>query len=292
MPELPEVENVRRNLEKLVVGKTIESVDVRLGRIIRTPDDVRRFCFELAGKTITEVNRKGKYLLFSLPPYTLISHLRMEGRYGLARMDDPELPHTHVVFHFTDGDELRYRDVRQFGTMDLVISENEFPAGLRNLGPEPLDEKFLASGLFMTIHKRTAPIKALLLNQTCIAGLGNIYVDEALFSAHIHPERKGCSISESEVTDLLVAIRDIIRRAIDAGGSSIRTYVDGYGRHGGFQMELSVYGRTGQPCVTCGSAIEKIRVAGRGTHYCPVCQVRDIDLTQGIKRLSKGGSSD
>jgi formamidopyrimidine-DNA glycosylase len=291
MPELPEVENVRRNLEALVVGKTIESVEVRLPRIIRTPDDVVRFCIELSGKVITGVGRRGKYLLFSVPPYTLVSHLRMEGRYGLLHKGDLLEPHTHVIFHFTDGDELRYRDVRQFGTMDLITSENDWPAGFRKLGPEPLDESFTAIDLYQTLHRRKAPVKALLLDQTCIAGLGNIYVDESLFMARIHPERSGNSLSEAEVDILLVQIREVIRRAIAAGGSSIRSYVDGYGRHGGFQMELNVYGRTGQPCVNCGMPIEKTRVAGRGTHYCSNCQQLVSGKSAPGEGMAKGGTS-
>jgi formamidopyrimidine-DNA glycosylase len=287
MPELPEVENVRRNLETLVVGKTIESVEVRLPRIIRTPDDTVRFALELSGRTITGVGRRGKYLLFSVPPYTLISHLRMEGRYGLSHKGDPIEPHTHVIFHFTDGDELRYRDVRQFGTMDLVTSELDFPAGFQKLGPEPLDESFTAADFFQRLHSRKAPVKALLLDQSCIAGLGNIYVDESLFLSHIHPERIGCSLTESEVSLLLEQIRAVIQKAIAAGGSSIRSYVDGYGRHGGFQMELNVYGRAGQACVTCGSQIEKIRVAGRGTHFCRVCQQLDVPDLSNVPKISR-----
>jgi formamidopyrimidine-DNA glycosylase len=272
VPELPEVENVRRDLETLVVGRTVERVDVRLARIVRTPDDAREFALRLAGCTVTGVRRRGKYLLFDVPPYCLVSHLRMEGRYGLAAAHDPEAPHTHVVFHFTDGTQLRYRDVRQFGTMDLVPAEGPYPAGLAELGPEPFDPALDPTTFRARLHHRRAPIKAVLLDQTCVAGLGNIYVDESLFLAGIHPERPASALTRAQCAALLDAIREILTRAIDAGGSSVRSYVNGYGRHGGFQMQLNVYARAGEPCRRCGTPIEKLRVAGRGTHVCPVCQ--------------------
>lgn len=283
MPELPEVENVRRSLQELIVGKTIERVHVSLPRIIRTPDDVVRFQVELEGGKVTSIGRRGKYLIFHIPPYMLVSHLRMEGQYRLCEGQDEVVPHTHVVFHFTDGTELRYRDVRQFGTMDLVRSQEDWPKGLASLGPEPFSEDLTPASLYRTIHRRRAPIKAVLLDQTCIAGLGNIYVDEALFAAHIHPARSADQLKKRQVSVLLDEIRSVLQRAIEAGGTSIRTYVNGYGRHGGFQMELAVYGREGQPCRRCGTLIEKTRVAGRGTHFCPRCQPKPRNSRQRVR---------
>lgn len=283
MPELPEVENVRRSLETLIVGKTIASVDVRLPRIIRTPDDVVRFATELQGGTISEVRRRGKHLLFEIPPYLLVSHLRMEGQYRLAMTGDEMATHTHIIFQFTDGTELRYRDVRQFGTMDLVVPPVNLPPGLQSLGPEPFDETLDKRTFHQVLKRRNAPIKAVLLDQTTIAGLGNIYVDEALFAAHIHPERPANRLTPKQAGELLRTIRDVLERAIEAGGSSIKTYVNGYGRHGGFQMELNVYGRAGEPCRHCGTPIEKSRVAGRGTHVCRKCQPKPRGV--GDKRL-------
>jgi len=272
VPELPEVENVRRSLQELVVNKTIEHVKVYLPRIVRTPDDSLRFQNSLEGCTILGVDRRGKYLVFDLPPYKLISHLRMEGQYRLREGTDEMAPHTHVIFHFTDGTELRYRDVRQFGTMDLVGPSDPLPSGFAALGPEPFDEALTPETFYRLIHKRSAPIKAVLLDQKCIAGLGNIYVDESLFGAQIHPGRTASQLKKHQVATLLVEIRAVLERAILAGGSSIRTYTNGYGRHGGFQIQLKVYGREGQPCFRCGTLIEKTRVAGRGTHFCPSCQ--------------------
>ncbi len=296
MPELPEVENVRRSLESLVVGKTISSVDVRLPRIIRTPDDIQQFQIELIGCTIRGVGRRGKYLLFDVSPYTLVSHLRMEGQYRLAEAGDEEAPHTHVVFRFTDGTELRYRDVRQFGTMDLLAPGQPGPEGLAALGPEPFDPLFDATAFYRRIHRRTAPIKAVLLDQTVVAGLGNIYVDESLFRARIHPLLPANRVTKKQCAELLEAIRAVLQEAIDAGGTSIKSYVDGYGRHGGFQIQLDVYGREGEPCRACGAEIVKLRVAGRGTHVCPICQKQPrvrgkVGRTSGSTTRSRGERS-
>jgi formamidopyrimidine-DNA glycosylase len=272
MPELPEVETVRRGLEELVVGRTIAAVEVRLPRIVRTPSSPESFANQLVGLTVTGVGRRGKYLLFHIPPYTLVSHLRMEGKYRMVPASDALEPHTHVIFQFTHGEELRYRDVRQFGTMDLTRTDQEWPKGLRELGPEPLEDELTVDLLHQKLHRRSAPLKAVLLDQTTLAGLGKIYVDEALFKSRLHPELPANRITQNECERLLTEIRSVLQSAIDAGGSSIRSYVNGYGRHGGFQILLDVYGRSGEPCHVCGSTIQKLRVAGRGTHVCPVCQ--------------------
>ncbi|MGB8953830.1 MAG: DNA-formamidopyrimidine glycosylase [Tumebacillaceae bacterium] len=274
MPELPEVETVRRGLESLVVGKTIDKVTVNLGRIIRTPDDVAQFKVMLEGLTIDEVARRGKYLLIGIGPYTLVSHLRMEGRYGLYGSDEPVEKHTHVIFHFTDGTELRYKDVRQFGTMD-ILPRGEFSAlpGLALLGPEPLADSFTVAALREQAHKRrSGKLKALLLDQTFVAGLGNIYVDEVLFQAGLHPEALITELTEEQIGRLHGSIVDVLAKSVALGGSSIKTYVNGYGQEGGMQHELYVYGRENTPCPNCGTPIEKTRIAGRGTHFCPNCQ--------------------
>lgn len=274
MPELPEVETVRRGLSSLVVGKTIEYVNVRLPRIIRYPG-VDGFVSRIEGRTIAGIRRRGKYLLIDIPPYTLISHLRMEGQYRVVPKDEPAAPHTHVVFGLSNGEELRYRDVRQFGTMDIILPDEPAPSGLATLGPEPFDANFAPDALYERIHRRAAPIKSVLLDQSVIAGLGNIYVDEALFLSGIHPLTPANCVSKKQCDGLLASIRDVLGRAIEAGGSSIRSYVNGYGRHGGFQMQLNVYARAGQPCLVCGGEIEKVRLGGRGTHYCPICQPKN-----------------
>jgi len=273
MPELPEVETVRRTLMQLVTGKTIHHVSITLPRIIRRPAEPEQFGRWLEGQTIQTVERRGKFLRFVLDDCVLVSHLRMEGRYGLYRTEEPVEKHTHVIFHFTDGTELRYRDVRQFGTMDLFAKGEEWQhPPLNRLGLEPLDRSFTLEAFRAAYRDRKACIKALLLNQQLVVGLGNIYVDEALHAAGIHPGREIASLSDAEWATLHQSIIRTLEEAVAAGGSSIKSYVNGQGEMGMFQHQLKAYGRKGEPCLTCGAPIEKTVLAGRGTHYCPHCQ--------------------
>lgn len=274
MPELPEVETVRRTLETLIVGKKIQSVSVNLPRIIQRPDDIELFCNYLSQTTITGVGRRGKFLKIFCDPYVLVSHLRMEGKYRLANQEEEMEKHTHVIFHFTDGTELRYRDVRQFGTMHVFLrGEEELNQPLKKLGPEPLDpDQFTLEWFQSTLAKRKTKIKPLLLNQEYLVGLGNIYVDESLFQAGIHPERAADTLSEQEIILLFDSIRKTLTNAVEAGGSSIRSYLNGQGEMGMFQLQIQVYGRKNEPCCRCGNPIERMVVGGRGTHICPTCQ--------------------
>ncbi|MCM3313440.1 DNA-formamidopyrimidine glycosylase [Bacillus sp. FSL K6-6483] len=275
MPELPEVETVRRTLLQLVKNKTITDVDVGWPKMIKEPDDVERFIQLLKGQTIEDIGRRGKFLLFVLNDYVLVSHLRMEGRYGLYQPTDEKTKHTHVVFSFTDGSELRYADVRKFGTMHLFAKGAEHAAmPLAQLGVEPFSEQFTVELLEQAYAKTTRAIKTALLDQKTVVGLGNIYVDEALFHAGIHPERTASSLSKEEYHNLHKEIKRTLKEAIEAGGSSIKSYVNGQGEIGMFQQQLHVYGRKQQPCHHCDTAIEKTVVGGRGTHYCPNCQPR------------------
>lgn len=285
MPELPEVETVRRTLQTLITGKTIESVTASLPRILQRPDDPAVFAAMLAGRTFRAVERRGKFLRLLLDGLTLVSHLRMEGRYGLYRRDDPVETHTHVIFHFTDGTELRYKDVRQFGTMHLFAPGEEWQSPpLNKLGIEPLSDEFTPEAFFRVLGRRTTKIKPLLLNQELIVGLGNIYVDESLHLAGIHPERTADSLTKEEKERLHRAIVGTLAAAVEAGGSSVKSYVNGQGEMGMFQHRLKVYGRTGEPCEACGHAIEKSVVGGRGTHVCPACQPGP----RGIRATPKG----
>lgn len=273
MPELPEVETVRRTLGQLVTGKTIERVTVLLPRIIQRPDDTVAFAAMLAGRTIRAVERRGKFLRLILDGMVLVSHLRMEGRYGVYRADEEIERHTHVLFHFTDGTELRYRDVRQFGTMHLFEPGEDLTLPpLNKLGLEPLDEQFDYDAFSAVARGKSTKIKPFLLNQGYVAGLGNIYVDEALYRAAIHPERPTRSLSAEETRSLHEAIVATLREAVDAGGSSIKSYVNGQGEMGMFQQQLSAYGKQGEPCARCLTPILKKVVGGRGTHFCPSCQ--------------------
>ncbi|MDR6226577.1 DNA-formamidopyrimidine glycosylase [Desmospora profundinema] len=273
MPELPEVETVKRTLETLIVGKTIEKVTVDLPRIIQEPPDPALFEALLAGRTVTGVGRRGKFLRIFVDPWIIVSHMRMEGRYSVVRRQEPVAKHTHVRFHFTDGSELRYNDVRQFGTMHLYRQGEDLERPpLNKLGPEPLSDTFTLDVFRQRLSNRKTTIKALLLNQAVVSGLGNIYVDEALFEAGIHPERAVPEVTEEELKRLHAAIRSTLIKAVEAGGSSVRSYVNGKGEMGMFQLQIQVYGRKGEPCLHCGEPIAKTLVAGRGTHLCPRCQ--------------------
>lgn len=273
MPELPEVETVRRTLIELVAGKRIQSVTVRLPRIIQRPAEPEQFADALVGHTIQTVERRGKFLRIILDGLVLVSHLRMEGRYGVFPSEEPIELHTHVIFHFEDGTDLRYKDVRQFGTMHLFEEgqELELPP-LNKLGIEPLEPAFTLEALRGKLEKRATKIKPLLLNQEHIVGLGNIYVDEALFQARIHPERTPNTLKPAEWKRLYEAIRSTLGNAVEAGGSSIKSYVNGQGEMGMFQHQLLVYGKKDEPCPTCSRPIHKFVVGGRGTHICNKCQ--------------------
>ena len=276
MPELPEVETVKETLKHLILGKTIQDLSIHWPKIIKEPDDSEKFKTLLRGETFRDIKRRGKFIRFILDHYVLVSHLRMEGKYSLEAPEVAPDKHTHVIFHFTDGTQLFYKDVRKFGTMHLFLKGDEWKRPpLVGLGPEPLDEDFTEERLREAFAKTERIVKAVLLDQTVVVGLGNIYVDEALFRAGIHPTTKAKHLSEEAIKRLAKSIRETLAEAVEMGGSSVRTYLNGQGRMGMFQQKLFVYGRTGEPCKQCGTPIEKIKAAGRGTHFCPVCQVRE-----------------
>ncbi|MDZ5605824.1 DNA-formamidopyrimidine glycosylase [Bacillus pseudomycoides] len=273
MPELPEVENVRRTLENLVTGKTIKDVIVTYPKLVKRPDDAELFKEMLRGETIERIERRGKFLLLYVTQYVIVSHLRMEGKYLLHEEGDPIDKHTHVRFQFTDGTELHYKDVRKFGTMHLFKKGEEFEQmPLTDLGPEPFDAELTPMYLQERLQKTNRKIKVELLDQRLLVGLGNIYVDEVLFRSGIHPEREASSLTKAEIEKIHAATVATLTEAVERGGSTIRTYINSQGQIGSFQELLNVYGRKGEPCVTCGNVIEKIVVGGRGTHYCPMCQ--------------------
>ena len=271
MPELPEVETVRRGLERLLVGKTIGQVRVRYAKMIGTGVD--SFVHDLPSQTIERIGRRGKYLLFYLTGGVLISHLRMEGKYLFYPDAVPERKHAHVFFEMTDGGTLVYEDVRKFGTMELLNKDQlEFYFAARKLGPEPTDADFLLSPFAAALSRSKKLIKPYLLEQTLVVGLGNIYVDEALWRARLHPARPSASLKPAEVKRLREQIIEVLQLGIEKRGSTIRTYRNALGEDGTMQDFLQVYGKTGHPCARCGSPIEKIKLSGRGTHLCPRCQ--------------------
>jgi formamidopyrimidine-DNA glycosylase len=273
MPELPEVETVRRTLEVLTIGKKIKEVSVFWPKMIKRPNEVEQFNDALKGQTIKDVGRRGKFLILYTEFFALVSHLRMEGKYGVFNTDEHVDKHTHVIFHFTDGTELRYKDVRKFGTMHLYEKGKEFETQpLADLGPEPFSEDFSVEWLSEKLKKTNRKIKPALLDQKILVGLGNIYVDEALFRAKIHPERIANSLTPDEEAVLYKEIVSTLSEAVEKGGSTIRSYVNSQGQIGMFQLQLYAYGRKGEPCKVCSTPLEKTVVGGRGTHYCPSCQ--------------------
>lgn len=269
MPELPEVENVKEKLNKLILNKTIEKVDVFVDRIIRTPE-VEKFSNILTNKTIKNMNRLGKHLIFEFDDFFIVSHLRMEGKYFFYETKEPISKHDHVIFHFTDGSQLRYNDVRKFGTMDLVLDVNQV-SSVAELGLEPMNPNLDSNYLLQKFKKITKPIKNSLLDQTIIAGLGNIYVDEVLFYSGIFPTRKTNTITEKEADLICIASKEIIEKAIKFGGSTIRSY-NSLGETGEMQDFHKIYGKNNTPCVNCNTLISKTKISGRGTHYCSNCQ--------------------
>lgn len=273
VPELPEVETVRRTLTGLVRGKTIKSVEIRWPNIIKRPAEPEEFARNLIGETIQSIGRRGKFLLFHLDHFVMVSHLRMEGKYGLHQTEDPDDKHVHVVFTMTDGTQLRYRDVRKFGTMHLFHPGEEMrELPLSQLGPEPDDKEFTDAYLKERLMKTNRAVKTALLDQKAVVGLGNIYVDEALFRAGIHPETKANQLSAEKIKKLHEEIKNTLQEAIDAGGSTVRSYINSQGEIGMFQLRHFVYGKKDKPCKTCGTMISKIVVGGRGTHFCAKCQ--------------------
>ena len=273
MPELPEVETVKRGLNQLVKGATIQKVDVLYAKMIQnvTATDFKR---RLRERKIIRIDRRGKYLLFRLShQLTLVSHLRMEGKYMVHRTGDPIDKHDYVIFHLTDGRELRYNDTRKFGRMWLIKNgEEKTVSGLGTLGPEPTASDLTFAYLKKIMNKSRGQIKPFLLNQSHIAGLGNIYTDEVLWMSKIHPKQKTNLISDAKIKRLRYNIIYEIQAAIKGHGTTVFTYRNAFGRSGSFQNHLHVYHREGKPCDRCGTPIKKIKVAQRGTHFCPHCQ--------------------
>ena len=274
MPELPEVETIRRQLAAAVTGRTVTSVKVDDALLV-APESPNRFRRSVEGHTVREVGRRGKYLLVELDTGdTLAMHLRMTGRlHHTASGRPPADRHRRARFTFDDGAVLEFSDTRRFGRAWIVPSgqDRERYWGAR-LGVEPFDRAFTADRLGRILAGRTAPIKASILDQRLVAGVGNIYADEALFQAGVHPRRQAGSLDADEVGRLRDAIRDRLKAGIRSGGASIDRYRDTIGASGSMQDLLKVHLHEGEPCGRCGTVIEKIRVAQRGTYLCPACQ--------------------
>lgn len=271
MPELPEVETIRRDLEPLVTGRTITGVEVdpaTLPLLAGTTFDVLES--NLVGRTIRSLGRRGKYLLFELDDGRwFVAHLRMTGRLVWRPHNAPPEQYQRARLMLDNGCDLRWSDLRKFGTWRIYDRLDDL---LAKLGPEPIDENFDLRTFRAALAGRTAPVKAVLLDQRRMAGLGNIYVDEALFQARIRPDTPAGELSSAAVKRLHQAVRDVLERGIEYRGASFRDYVDGQGNQGQQHMYVQVFRRDGKPCYTCGTIIQKTVVGGRGTHFCPRCQ--------------------
>jgi formamidopyrimidine-DNA glycosylase len=269
MPELPEVETIVCGLRPAIVGKTISSVRVSLKKMGVAPEGVG-FEGALKGERIESVGRRGKYAVFSLKSgRSLVTSLRMTGRLVVLSKDEPAYPYTHIELRFSDKSRLAFADVRQFGRMRLVEAGEAWDA---DLGVEPLSGSFTPEAFIGMLSGRPTPVKAFLLDQRRIAGVGNIYACEALWQAGIRPGTPAKRLSKPAATRLHHALVDVLQRAIGMRGSSVDDYVDAQGLKGGFQNVLSVYGRTGKSCSKCGGSIVRTVIAQRGTWWCRTCQ--------------------
>jgi formamidopyrimidine-DNA glycosylase len=273
MPELPEVETIRQQLEPHLVGRRFDRVEILDRRLVR-PFEPVAVAAELEDEEVSALERRGKYLIVRFESgRALLIHLRMTGSLRHAAKgtlaDDP---HRRAVVNLDDGSDVAYRDVRRFGTWQLLEPGELEPYLQQRLGVEPLERTFTARRLAERLEGRRAPIKAALLDQRTVAGLGNIYVDEALWRAQVHPLRPAGTLGAEELTRLTRSIRDALRAGVKRQGASLRDYSTPDGGRGRMQDRFRVYGREGRPCQRCGTPIDKIRTAGRGTWYCPNCQ--------------------
>ena len=270
MPELPEVETVVRSLRDPLVGRTITGVTFDYPNGLATPDGPI-FTARIAHQPVRAIHRRAKYIVITLDPDTLIVHLKMTGR--LYVVPDDEERHADKWVHFTfqldNAHQLRFSDSRKFGRVYLVDDPQTV---LGKLGPEPLDDAFTLDVFRDLLSRRRAVIKPLLLYQGFVAGIGNIYADEALYASRIHPLRRADSLSDDEIARLYAAIREVLRLGVEREGASINWYRKPDGKKGGAHLGLKAYGQTGKPCERCGYPIEKDIVAQRGTHFCPACQ--------------------
>ena len=291
MPELPEVETVRRGLEQKLNNFIIKKVEVCRDSTVAFPSNKEEFIKELLNSLFYKWDRRGKYLIAQLKEVQnvntqfhlenlqnngfLVVHLRMTGYFKFLDKTTPPCKHTRIRFFDENNNELRYIDVRSFGQMWWIkqeLSLNKIIKGLGSLGPEPFSKDFNANYLKKVISNRTKSIKAILLDQTIVAGIGNIYADESLYSAGISPFREAQTIKKNELIKLKESIVTVLKKSIGAGGTTFSDFRDLEGEHGDFGLQTNVYRRTGKECHKCGNLIERQKITGRSTHWCPKCQ--------------------
>ena len=273
MPELPEVETVKEALNQTVKGQTIKDIELRYEPMVKNMS-ADEFKEKLINQTIQEVSRRGKYLVFHFDDYQLLSHLRMEGKYFYVDSNFELNSHVHVIFTLENGKRLLYQDTRKFGTYHLYDKaiDLETTAPFQVLGLEPFATEFTPSYVKEKIQNKKKPIKSLLLDQTVVCGLGNIYVDEVLYRARLHPLTSSSELTDKDIENVVKYTVEVLARAIELGGTTIRTFSSSHGVSGTFQNELLVHQRKGENCYECHTPIEKIKVGGRGTYFCPTCQ--------------------
>ena len=269
MPELPEVETVKEVLKKQILNQKILDVVVNYPKMIENMDSLE-FINKLKNQTIIDIKRRGKWLLFELNDYYLLSHLRMEGKYYIKNFDDEVTRHQHVILKFKDF-ELRYNDTRKFGRMYLLDKNNIYNTKpLNELGYEPWDDKLNVEYLKSKYKNKKLPIKTVLLDQSIIVGIGNIYDDEILFLSKINPYKKASELTDIELSNIINNTKIILDKAIKLGGTTIKTYTSSEGVHGRFQNELLVHTKTN--CPICNSKLNVEKINGRSTYYCINCQ--------------------
>lgn len=270
MPELPEVETVKNTLKKKILNQKINDVNIFYNKIIEYPT-VDEFKEQILNQTINDIKRRGKWLMFELDNYYLLSHLRMEGRYYIKNKSEAMEKHAHICFLLDNDMELRYIDARKFGKMHLIKKEDILKRKpINELGYEPWDRNLNIKYLKEKYAKRNIPIKTVILDQGIIVGIGNIYADEILFLSNISPLKKANQLNDTELQNIIDNTKKVLEHAIVLGGTTIKSYESSEGVHGKFQNELLIHNK--KTCPKCNSNVEKIRVGGRGTYFCKNCQ--------------------
>lgn len=272
MPELPEVETVKNTLKRKILNKNIKEAKVFYPKMIAYPK-IEEFLKLIKNKKIIDIDRLGKWLIFNLDNYYLLSHLRMEGKFFYKNTKDPILKHEHLAITFDDDSQLRYQDTRKFGRMYLVEKDKLFTnTPLSKIGLEPWDDKLNIDYLKEKYQNKIIPVKTLLLDQSIIAGIGNIYADEILFLSKINPYKKGKDLNNKELQNIIDNTKVILEEAIKKGGTTIRSYTSDEGITGLFQNDLLVHKKEKEKCPNCSNIIVREKINGRGTYYCPICQ--------------------
>ncbi len=271
MPEIAEVETVRNTLKNQILFKKIKEVKVLYERMIDSSVD--EFKEVLKNREFIDIKRRGKWLIFELDNYYLLSHLRMEGKYFIKTSNEEVNKHEYVIISFFDNIDLRYHDTRKFGRMKLIKKDElENTVEIKKQGYEPGDKELTSSYLLSCFKNKSTAIKTILLDQTIISGLGNIYVNEVLFASKINPFKKASQITKNEAENIAVSADKIIKKAIEMGGTTIKSYTSSLGVTGRFQSELMVHKREGEKCKVCNTIIKNEKINGRSTYYCPKCQ--------------------